>query len=92
MKRAEAEKNTQRVKEIFSRLADDFPNEPEYRRRLADSLIILGLVVRDRGDWAAAAEHYRAALGLQTQLVAERPESADYRNRQADSRWALAYK
>jgi tetratricopeptide (TPR) repeat protein/tRNA A-37 threonylcarbamoyl transferase component Bud32 len=67
------------------------PGEPRHRQDLANSHNWLGEVLREEGRSPEAAEgHYRAALELQGQLVADRSGDATCRMEMARSHYNLA--
>jgi serine/threonine protein kinase/Tfp pilus assembly protein PilF len=61
---------------LFARLADKYPNVPDYRRELAASYNWLGLVWPDDDQ---AKTHFRAALRHYQRLADEYPDDPTYR-------------
>jgi serine/threonine-protein kinase len=76
----EAEAAYRRARELFARLAADFPGLPQYRREAARSANNLGNLLSDIGRPAEAEAAYREALDLQKQLAAEFPAVPEYRH------------
>jgi serine/threonine protein kinase len=65
------------------KLAADFPAVPEYRYRLAQSHLNLGVVLMARQEHQKAEAAYGRALDLFEKLAAEFPAVPEYRDRQA---------
>jgi tetratricopeptide (TPR) repeat protein len=64
---------------MFEQLAVDFPAIPSFRRRLAQSHAVLGLILNEAGRVREAEAAYRAAVAVQKKLVVDFPTSRDYR-------------
>src|SRR6516162_2063473 len=65
---------------IFIRLAEAFPDEPDYRRDLTRSLIGQGHFLRWAGRSADSEAAYRAALAVGQRLVNDSPSIPAYRS------------
>jgi tetratricopeptide (TPR) repeat protein len=78
-KAPQAEKAYKRAAESFQELADQFPEAPEYRHELADTLYKLGDHLGETGSIPEAGSAYNRALDLQEKLVAEFPAVPEYR-------------
>ncbi|HVJ80486.1 MAG TPA: tetratricopeptide repeat-containing protein kinase family protein, partial [Planctomycetia bacterium] len=80
----EGEREAEAAVQAATRLADEFPKEPLYRRDLATQLVNLG-ELRGLGDKPKAEEALQQALELHRKLVADLPREPDYRRRLADN-------
>ncbi|HEV3437501.1 MAG TPA: protein kinase, partial [Gemmata sp.] len=67
------------ARDLFEKLAADFPNVPEYRDGLAGSHISLGVPLHDLGQVAEAEEQFQKALTIWEKLAAEFPNVLKYR-------------
>jgi serine/threonine-protein kinase len=76
---AEAEAAYVRARELYARLAAEFPAEPQYRQQLASSHNSLGNLLRDMGRPKEEEAAYRDALVLKKQLVQDFPGVPLYR-------------
>jgi tetratricopeptide (TPR) repeat protein len=72
--------DSERMRQIFARLAAKFPNRPEFRQELAGSHNDLGILLRDTGRFKEAESAYGEALAIRKQLAAEFPNVPDYQN------------
>jgi serine/threonine protein kinase len=72
------ERAYRRAIELLEKLAADSPSMSEYRLGLARAHSCLGLLLRDFGRPADAAESYRRAIHLGEKLVSEFPYVPDY--------------
>jgi serine/threonine protein kinase/Flp pilus assembly protein TadD len=77
--REAARGNYEQAREIFSRLAETHPHDPEYRHWLADCRHDLGRTLTDLGRLPAAEAEYRAAAQLYAALADELPGAPGYR-------------
>jgi tetratricopeptide (TPR) repeat protein len=68
----------------LSSLASEFPDQPQYRRHLANALNFRGVLLKP-SDLSQAEACYTEALGIQEQLVREFPEVRNYRQEYARS-------
>jgi serine/threonine-protein kinase len=75
---AEAEAAYVRSRELYARLAAEFPAVPQYRQELAQSHNNLGILLYDTGRRKDAEASYRDALVLQKQLADEFPGVPEY--------------
>jgi tetratricopeptide (TPR) repeat protein len=75
---------------IFARLAEAFPDEPDYRRDLTRSLIGQGVFQFYAGRSADSEAAYRAGLAVGQQLVTDFPSIAAYRSDLAKCRIRLS--
>jgi serine/threonine-protein kinase len=80
----EGEREAETAVQAATRLADEFPKEPLYRRDLATQLVNLG-ELRGLGEKPKAEEALDRALELHRKLAAEHPREPDYRRRLADN-------
>jgi eukaryotic-like serine/threonine-protein kinase len=76
--------------DLYAKLADDFPNNPEYRRRLASAERALGIPLSRQGDWSGLLAHAKKALLIHDKLIAEYPAVLEYRLDLAETYQALA--
>ena len=75
----EMETGAQRSRAIFSGLVAAHPDNPEYRRGLADAESLYGTALLFRGDKAAALATFEDARRRQVALGAEFPDDPRYR-------------
>ena len=59
----------QQAREICQRLANAAPQDIEYRRMLANTIMNIGLVEKDLGHWDEAAKQLQAAQDIRQALV-----------------------
>jgi serine/threonine-protein kinase len=85
-----AEEAYERALAVRTRLAEQFPKNPDYRHRLGLQYVNLGLLRRSMKRFDEAVHAHEEALAIQKQLVAEHPTVHDYRNRLANSHNHLA--
>jgi serine/threonine-protein kinase len=76
---AEAEAAYVRARELYARLAAEFPAEPQYRQELATTYTNLGILLYDTGRHQEAERSYGDALELQKVLAADYPAVPLYR-------------
>jgi serine/threonine-protein kinase len=81
----EAEAAYARARELYARLAAEFPADPQYRQELAHSHIYLGILLVETGRPKDAETSYRDALDLQKQLAQDFPGVPQYRQQLAVS-------
>jgi serine/threonine protein kinase/tetratricopeptide (TPR) repeat protein len=75
---------------LQQRLADERPDIPDYRQRLAGSHQGLGEVLQSQSKRVEAEAHYRLAIEGFRRLADEHPDVPMYRSRLARSRTSLA--
>src|SRR5262249_46226517 len=63
---------------VQKQLALDFPDQPEFRKQLANTRINMGRLHSSNGDLAGAESEFAAALVLQKQLAADFPTSPEF--------------
>jgi len=78
-RRGAAEAEYRQVMTIRQKLADDFPEQPDYLWKLASSLNNLGRFLADVGKLPDAEGEYRQAAGMQEKLAARFPGAPSYR-------------
>ncbi len=87
-----ARQNLQRAADIYRRLVQVHPDEPEPRRELAQVLNWLSWVLmRAASDYETAARVTREAIAIGRALVERFPETPEYQNVLATSHTYLAY-
>ncbi len=74
----EAETAYGRARELYARLAADFPDVPEYRQELANNDNSLGALLQTTSRLKEAEAAYQNALALQTKLAADFPDVPQY--------------
>ncbi len=77
--RDSAERAYRRALELREALAAEYPKNPEYRRDVADSYIMLGHLLGDAGQLAEAESADRRAIDLGEALLSEFPRDHQYR-------------
>jgi tetratricopeptide (TPR) repeat protein len=75
----DARSTQQEALTILQELVSDFSTRPRYRKKLANSLNILGLALYGGGDPVAAEKCWRQACDLITPLLDQVPDPTDYR-------------
>jgi tetratricopeptide (TPR) repeat protein len=65
---------------LYSKLAADFPADPEFRSKLAQCHANLGILVYETGRPKEAEAAFRAALALYSKLAPDFPASPEYQN------------
>jgi serine/threonine protein kinase/tetratricopeptide (TPR) repeat protein len=83
-------KDYERVRAIFNKLADEFPDNPEYRWQVATSDLSLGHFRQDLGQYQEAERSYRRAIPVLEALAAEYPGVPLYRHELARSQHLLS--
>ena len=78
-KPAEAEAEFRKALAIRQKLADDNPAVTDFRSRLADSHINLGILLSETGKPAEAEAEYRKALAIRQKLADDNPSVIDFR-------------
>jgi serine/threonine protein kinase/tetratricopeptide (TPR) repeat protein len=68
------------ARDIYARLAADFPAAPDYRHDLAKCYLGLGGLLKEVGKLAEAEAAWRRASAIQEKLVADFPTVPDYRS------------
>jgi tetratricopeptide (TPR) repeat protein len=81
----EAEKNYGEALTIYQQLATDFPNELEFRRRLAKSYANRSVVRRATGRTPEAEQDNETALTIEKRLAADFPARPEFRQQVAKS-------
>jgi serine/threonine protein kinase/tetratricopeptide (TPR) repeat protein len=71
--------NSEAAQVIFARLADKFPDVPEYRQKLATSDDYLGQSLMRLGKDKEAEAAFRRAIGVQEKLADRFPNKPEYR-------------
>jgi serine/threonine protein kinase len=74
-----------RARDLYVKLATEFPTVPAYRFSLARGHNGLGVLLYDLGKWDLAEIEHRAGLDIHQKLVAEFPAVAAYREDLATS-------
>jgi serine/threonine protein kinase/tetratricopeptide (TPR) repeat protein len=76
-------KGFQRAIDLFTKLADEFPQVPQYRSDLGSCYCNFGEWFRMSGNWDKAAECWRKSLDLSMKLADEYPGQSHYTERLA---------
>lgn len=74
----------------FDKLVDDYPEKLDYQSLLATTLMSVGNIERDLGNWAASTASYMKAMETNRQLAKLDPDREVYREDIARSQWGLA--
>src|SRR5262249_57351553 len=74
---AEARPLYQEARTILQKAADDHPDTPEIRGRLAYCSLNQGVLRMATGQLTEAEQDFRTALALLARVLAERPEAAE---------------
>jgi serine/threonine protein kinase len=73
------------MQQVFTKLADEHPNDHQSLALLASSLAYRADIYRDLGQWREAEANCEQALQMRTRLVGKHPGIPDYRYELADS-------
>jgi serine/threonine protein kinase/tetratricopeptide (TPR) repeat protein len=79
------------ARDLFAKLAADFPTVADYRDGWARSLTGLGYALQSLGKRPEAEVAYRRSINLHEQLAADFPNAPDYRWNLANSQVALGF-
>jgi eukaryotic-like serine/threonine-protein kinase len=75
----------EQMRDIFAKLAADFPGEPKYREALAGSHDNLGIILNDLAQRTASETAHRTALKILEQLAVDFPSEPAYQQNLAMS-------
>ncbi len=75
---------------VLSRLASDYPAEPSHRHALAQAEFGLATFFRNNDLWQECLAEAGKAVAIWGVLARERPDAAEYRQRQAECQGLLA--
>jgi serine/threonine protein kinase/tetratricopeptide (TPR) repeat protein len=64
---------------IFARLAGTHPDQPAFRRGLAEATNTRGVILDKQGQFGPAEAAFREALGMIDRLATEHPQASEYR-------------
>jgi tetratricopeptide (TPR) repeat protein len=78
-RKAESEAANRLARDVYAKVAADFPAVPLYRQRLATCHNNLGILLVDLGKRQEGEEQYRQALALRENLAADFPAQPAYR-------------
>ena len=84
-----AQADLEMMHRIFSKLAEEHPEDPSYREELAASLYGMALSFTGQGAPREAEEWCRKGLAIQKALVQENPAAESYREQLAMSQLSL---
>ena len=79
---AEAEAQQREALAGPQKLADDYPAVAQFRSKLADSRLNIGIGLAERGESSKAEAEFRRALALDQKLAEENPTGTEYRTRE----------